>query len=32
MSNHEDFDPLADAHLDTRAIRSGISRTHEGEH
>jgi len=32
MSDHEDFDPLADAHHDTRAIRSGISRTHEGEH
>ena len=32
MSDHEDFDPLAAAHLDTRAIRSGISRTHEGEH
>lgn len=32
MSDHEDFDPLADAHHDTRAIRSGISRTLEGEH
>ena len=27
-----DFDPLAGAHLDTLAVRSGIRRTHEGEH
>ena len=32
MSDHDDFDPLANAHIATRAIRSGISRTHEGEH
>ena len=32
MSDHDDFDPLANTHLATRAIRSGISRTHEGEH
>ena len=29
MSEH---DPLAGAHIDTLAIRSGIRRTHEGEH
>lgn len=27
-----DHDPLAGAHLDTLAVRSGIERTHEGEH
>lgn len=27
-----DNDPLAGAHLDTLAVRSGIQRTHEGEH
>ena len=27
-----DQDPLAGAHLDTLAVRSGIHRTHEGEH
>jgi len=27
-----DYDPLDGAHLDTLAIRSGIQRTHEGEH
>ncbi len=27
-----DHDPLAGAHLDTLAVRSGIQRTHEGEH
>ncbi|MEZ5572364.1 MAG: O-succinylhomoserine sulfhydrylase [Halioglobus sp.] len=27
-----DYDPLLGAHLDTLAIRSGIHRTHEGEH
>ena len=32
MSNHDDQDPLFGAHLDTLAIRSGINRTHEGEH
>ena len=32
MSNHDDQDPLVGAHLDTLAIRSGINRTHEGEH
>jgi O-succinylhomoserine sulfhydrylase len=32
MNDQDDFDPLADAHIDTLAIRSGISRTHEGEH
>jgi O-succinylhomoserine sulfhydrylase len=32
MSDHDDYDPLAGAHLDTLAVRSGISRTHEGEH
>jgi O-succinylhomoserine sulfhydrylase len=29
MSDH---DPLTGAHLDTLAVRSGIQRTHEGEH
>ncbi len=32
MSNRDDQDPLAGAHIDTLAIRSGINRTHEGEH
>lgn len=32
MSDHDDYDPLAGAHLDTLAVRSGINRTHEGEH
>lgn len=32
MSDYEDANPLADAYLDTLAIRSGINRTHEGEH
>ena len=32
MSENDDQDPLAGAHLDTLAIRGGISRTHEGEH
>ena len=32
MSDHDDLDPLATAHLDTLAIRSGINRTAEGEH
>ena len=32
MSEHDDQDPLAGAHLDTLAIRSGINRTHEEEH
>lgn len=32
MSDDHNFDPLDGAHLDTLAIRSGISRTHEGEH
>lgn len=27
-----DQDPLAGAHIDTLAVRSGIERTHEGEH
>ena len=31
MSNNDD-DPLVGAHIDTLAIRSGINRTHEGEH
>lgn len=31
MTDHAD-DPLAGAHLDTLAIRAGISRTAEGEH
>lgn len=29
---NEDFDPLADAHLDTLAVRAGQVRSHEGEH
>jgi O-succinylhomoserine sulfhydrylase len=32
MTDHDEHDPLADAHLDTLAVRSGIHRTHEGEH
>ncbi len=32
MIDHDEHDPLAGAHLDTLAVRSGISRTHEGEH
>jgi O-succinylhomoserine sulfhydrylase len=32
MNDYDDQDPLAGAHLDTLAIRSGIHRTHEGEH
>ncbi len=32
MTDHDDQDPLAGAHLDTLAVRSGIHRTHEGEH
>ena len=32
MSDHDDHDPLVGAHLDTLAVRSGIHRTHEGEH
>jgi len=32
MTDHDDHDPLAGAHLDTLAVRSGIHRTHEGEH
>ena len=32
MTDHDDQDPLAGAHLDTLAVRSGIQRTHEGEH
>jgi len=32
MSDHDDHDPLDGAHLDTLAVRSGIHRTHEGEH
>lgn len=32
MSDDEDSNPLAGAYLDTLAIRSGISRTYEGEH
>lgn len=32
MSNPDDQDPLADARLDTLAIRGGIHRTGEGEH
>lgn len=32
MSNNDDQDPLVGAHLDTLAVRGGISRTHEGEH
>lgn len=32
MSKQDDQDPLADARLDTLAIRAGIHRTPEGEH
>ncbi|MEZ5502571.1 MAG: O-succinylhomoserine sulfhydrylase [Halioglobus sp.] len=32
MTHHNDPDPLAGAHLDTLAVRSGIHRTGEGEH
>ncbi len=32
MTDHDEHDPLAGAHLDTLAVRSGIHRTHEGEH
>ena len=32
MNDSNDHDPLAQAHLDTLAIRGGISRTAEGEH
>ena len=32
MSKQDDQDPLADAQLDTLAIRAGIHRTPEGEH
>jgi len=32
MTDHDEHDPLAGAHLDTLAVRSGIYRTHEGEH
>ena len=32
MNDSNDHDPLAQAHLDTLAIRGGISRTGEGEH
>ena len=32
MSNQDDYDPLADAQFDTLAVRTGIHRTHEGEH
>ncbi len=32
MNDSNDHDPLAHAHLDTLAIRAGISRTAEGEH
>lgn len=32
MSKQDDQDPLADARLDTLAIRAGIHRTAEGEH
>jgi O-succinylhomoserine sulfhydrylase len=32
MSDQDEYDPLADAHLDTLAIRAGINRTAEGEH
>jgi O-succinylhomoserine sulfhydrylase len=32
MTDHDDHDPLVGAHLDTLAVRSGIHRTHEGEH
>jgi O-succinylhomoserine sulfhydrylase len=32
MNDQHEYDPLAGAHLDTLAVRSGIHRTHEGEH
>ena len=32
MNDSNDHDPLSQAHLDTLAIRGGISRTGEGEH
>jgi O-succinylhomoserine sulfhydrylase len=32
MSEKDNDNPLAGAHLDTLAIRAGIARTHEGEH
>jgi len=32
MKDHDEHDPLDGAHLDTLAVRSGIHRTHEGEH
>ena len=32
MNDSNDHDPLSQAHLDTLAIRGGISRTAEGEH
>ncbi len=32
MNDQDEYDPLAGAHLDTLAVRSGIHRTHEGEH
>ena len=32
MSDQDEQDPLATAHLDTLAVRSGIHRTQEGEH
>jgi O-succinylhomoserine sulfhydrylase len=32
MTDQDEYDPLAGAHLDTLAVRSGIQRTHEGEH
>ena len=32
MNDSNDHDPLAQAHLDTLAIRGGINRTGEGEH
>ena len=32
MSKQDKYDPLADAHLDTLAVRAGLHRTPEGEH
>jgi O-succinylhomoserine sulfhydrylase len=32
MSHDDDYDPLIGVHLDTLAVRAGISRTAEGEH
>ncbi len=32
MTEKDNDNPLAGAHLDTLAIRAGIARTHEGEH